>query len=183
MRCIHGRRGRLDRTGALGGDSRRRAARERPEASKTALQRRWVSGRAAPATGVGSPTTRARGLGRGTTVPGSRLARRSSRSSRDSAPAGDGSVSGIVALTSASSKDRRGDVVQRMSLCAASNNSITRASSEAVSFSAWIRRPSYASEAMSRRSSDRRRLHEERSRKCARVSLVTLRRSCRLDKR
>ena len=94
-------------------------------------------------------------------------------------PAGEGSVSGIVARTKASSSDNRGDVVHRMSLCAASNRSITLASSEAVNFSAWIRSPSYPSAGMSRRSSCPGAVFtSNRSRKCASVSFVTLRRSC-----
>ena len=65
----------------------------------------------------------------GTSVPGARFARRSNRSSRATRPAGFGSVSGIVARTSASSSERRGEVVHRMSFWAVSSSERMRANS------------------------------------------------------
>src|SRR5436190_965070 len=93
-------------------------------------------------------------------------------------PAGVGSVSGRQARISASSSDSRGEVVHRMSFCAASSSARMRASSRALNFSACTRRPSYASAARSRRSSwPGAVLTSSRSRKWPIVSFVTLRTS------
>src|SRR5918995_7292819 len=60
--------------------------------------------------------------------------KRSRRSRRETSASGRSSASGIVERISASSSDRRGDVVQRMSVCAVSSNEITRAISGAEYF-------------------------------------------------
>jgi hypothetical protein len=63
-------------------------------------------------------------------------ATRSNRSRRETRASGAASVSGIVARISASSRERRGEVVQRMSVCAAIRSAITRPSSAAEYFAA-----------------------------------------------
>ena len=74
-------------------------------------------------------------------APAARLARRSRRSRRATTPAGVGSVSGSARADQARARaTSRGDVVQRMSFCAASSSASTRASSPALNLSACARR-------------------------------------------
>ena len=89
--------------------------------------------------GAGSATGSGTASAAGATAPAVTLARRSSRSRRATTPAGVGSVSGAQARTRASSRVSRGDVVQRMSVCAASSSSSTRESSPGVNLSACAR--------------------------------------------
>src|SRR5207344_3167660 len=63
-------------------------------------------------------------------------ATRSRRSRRETRASGAASVSGIVARIRASSRERRGEVVQRMSVCASIRRAITRPSSAAEYFAA-----------------------------------------------
>src|SRR6266542_3145681 len=136
------------------------------------------SSSAAARTGSAASGISTRRSGAGGREPSCTPARRSRRSRRAISASGVGSVSGMVARTSASSSVSRGEVVHRMSVCAASSSPMARDSSAGVNFAACARTPSYSSGVTSTRSAYPGAVFaRSRFRKCCRHSLVTWRKS------